>query len=222
MVASCSVIATRIDALMVPIYKKCMRFTATCLRLSSVLLAVMLFLPSFADGEIDQSELKTHEEIRAAALKGEPLAQVHLGVRYFAGDGVKRDRIEATKWFRKAADQGFAPAQVILGNSYYYGYGVEKNMTEAVTWYRKAADQGIADAQHLLGNRYFAGEGVAKDFVEAYAYYGLSPIKLESARRNLETLEKVLAPEDRVRGQQRTKELKRDIQAKIAAKKGGK
>ena len=195
-----------------------MPLTAARLWLSSVLLAIILFLPSFADGEIYQEELKTYEEIRAAALKGEPLAQVHLGVRYFAGDGVKKDRVEATKWFRKAADQGFAPAQVILGNSYYYGYGVGKDPAQAVMWYRKAADQGLADAQHLLGNRHFTGEGVAKDFIEAYAYYALSPIKLESARKNLETREKTLSPEDRQRGQKRSKELQQEIAAKQAGK----
>jgi TPR repeat protein len=202
----------------VPIYKKFMPLTATRLWLSSVLLAVMLFLPSFVDGEIYQEELKTYEKIRAAALKGEPLAQVHLGVRYFAGDGVKKDRVEATKWFRKAADQGFAPAQVILGNSYYYGYGVGKDPAEAVAWYRKAADQGLTDAQQLLGNRYFNGEGVTKDIVEAYAYYNLSPITIESARKNLETLEKVMSPEDRQRGQKRSKELQQEFAAKRAEK----
>jgi TPR repeat protein len=204
--------------MMAAFYKSDMPAATARLWLSTLVLVAMVFLPSLADGETYQEELQTFEEIRAAALNGEPLAQVHLGVRYFAGHGVKKDRIEATKWFRKAADQGFAPAQVILGNSYYFGYGVEKNMAEAVVWYRKAADQGIPDAQHLLGNRYFAGEGVAKDFIEAYAYYRLSPIKLESARRNLETLEKVLTPEDRLRGQKRTKELQKEIEAKKPGK----
>ena len=65
-------------------------------------------------------------------------------------------------------------------------------------------------------------EGVLKDEIEAYAYYNLAGITYEKARNNLTTLEKKLSPEARLRGQQRTKELQKEIEAKIAAKQAGK
>jgi hypothetical protein len=91
-----------------------------------------------------------------------------------------------------------------------------------VKWYRKAADQGDAKAQCNLGVSYRYGYGVAKDEVEAYAYYNLAGITNEIARKNLANLEEGMSSETRIRGQQRTKELQKEIDAKIAAKKAGK
>ena len=45
---------------------------------------------------------------------------------------------------------------------------------------------------------------------------------LNPARKHLAILEKGMSPEARLRGQQRTKELQKEIQANIAAKKAGK
>ena len=81
---------------------------------------------------------------------------------------------------------------------------------------------GDAESQYNLGICYFKGEGVAKDEIEAYAYYNLAGITDEDARKNLAVLEKKLSPEARLRGQQRTKELQKEIEAKIAAKQAGK
>ena len=98
------------------------------------------------------------------------------------------------------------------------GKGVAKDEVEAVKWYRKAADQGDAQAQFNLGVCYRKGEGVAKDEIEAYAYYNLAGITDEDARKDLAILEKGMSPDVRLRGQQRTKELQKEIEAKITAK----
>ena len=90
---------------------------------------------------------------------------------------------------------------------------------EAVKWYRKAAEQGDTQAQRYLGQAYEMGEGVAKDDIEAYAYFNLSGITNEEARTRRVLFEKKLSPEAVLRGQQRTKELQKEIDAKIAAKK---
>ena len=89
-------------------------------------------------------------------------------------------------------------------------------------WWRMGAEQGHAPCQVYLGRCYADGLGVAKDEIEAYAYWNLAQITHEMGRSYLAGLEVNLPPEARLRGQQRTKELQKEIEAKIAAKKAGK
>ena len=117
------------------------------------------------------------------------------------------------------AERGDVLAQTELGSFYAIGKGVGKDLVEAVKWYRKAADQGYYLAQTMLGVCYTHGKGVAKDEVEAYALYSLAGIKAEAARKNFAILDMGMSPDARIRGQQRTKELQKEIEAKIAAKK---
>ena len=117
------------------------------------------------------------------------------------------------------AERGDVLAQTELGSFYAIGKGVGKDLVEAVKWYRKAADQGYYLAQTMLGDCYTHGKGVAKDEVEAYALYSLAGIKAEAARKNFAILDMGMSPDARIRGQQRTKELQKEIEAKIAAKK---
>ena len=80
------------------------------------------------------------------------------------------------------------------------------------------AEQGDIQAQSRLGTSYAKGRGVAKDEVEAYAYWSLARNTDVDARKILAALEKKLSPEARLRGQQRTKELQKEIEAKWAGK----
>jgi len=158
---------------------------------------------------------------RKAADQGYVQAQYWLGYYYFLGEGVAEDEVEAVKWYRKAADQGHAQAQYNLGDYYFNGVGVAKDKNEAVKWWRKAAVQDHYHAQYSLGVCYANGEGVAKDEVEAYAYYNLSNFRSDESRLSRGILEKKLSLEAVLRGQQRTKELQKEIlanEAKIAAK----
>jgi TPR repeat protein len=109
--------------------------------------------------------------------------------------------------------------QYILGHYYAQGKGVVKDEVEAVKWFRKAADQGDELAQFHLGICYANGTGILKDEIESYAYFSIAGITLEEARSNQAILEKKLLPEARLRGQLRAKELQKEIEAKIAAKK---
>ena len=126
------------------------------------------------------------------------------------------------KWYRKAAEQGHTEAQFNLGVCYASGRGVTKNEAEAVKWYRKSADQGFANAQYNLGVCHEYGTGVPKDLVESYAYWSLAGRTDEDARKMLAALEKILSPRDRLRGQQRFKELQKEIEANMATKPAGK
>jgi hypothetical protein len=105
---------------------------------------------------------------------------------------------------------------------YASGRGVTKNEAEAVKWYRKSADQGFANAQYNLGVCHEYGTGVPKDLVESYAYWSLAGRTDEDARKMLAALEKILSPRDRLRGQQRFKELQKEIEANMATKPAGK
>ena len=187
--------------------------------LSAMLLALLAFLPWSASAGMTPEEVKAFEGYKAKAEKGDAEAQYNLGLCYFYGTGVAKDEVEAVKWFRKAADLGYAKAQSNLGISYYDGTGVAKDEVEAVKWYRKAAEQGDAKGQCNLAACYARGTGVAKYPVEAYAYWNLAGITVEVARNNLAILEKEMSPDQIAAGKKRTKELQKEIDARIAAKK---
>jgi TPR repeat protein len=103
----------------------------------------------------------TLDEIRAAAVQGDPVAQTELGYRYASGrGGVPHDNQQALLWYRKAAAQGYAVAQTNLGYAYASGQGVRINLEQAADWFRKAAEQGYDSAQANLGALYLLGQGV--------------------------------------------------------------
>ena len=86
---------------------------------------------------------------------------------------------------------------------------------QAVSWFLKAAEQGVASAQTSMGYCYVKGEGVAKDEIEAYAYWNLAGITDEDARHNLAILEKNMSSDARLLGQQRTKQLHKEINGRL-------
>ena len=156
------------------------------------------------------------------ALKGDPEGQHQVGSCYFYGWGVVKDQVEAVKWYQKAADQGHAYSQYTMGLCYSIGEGVAKDQVEAQKWYRKAADQGNHEALSSIGDYYKSGLVIPKNSVEAYAYYNLAGTTNETARFKRNLLEQALTEQEIIRAQQRTKELQKEIEAKIAAKKAGK
>ena len=179
----------------------------------------------YANGDgVAQDKAEAVKWFRKAADQGFAVAQSDLGMCYVWGIGVAVNQVEGVKWYRKAADQGFAEAQSNLGMCYCLGTGGlgKNNMIEAVKWWRKAAEQGDARAQSNLGMCYDDGTGVARDYVEAYAFYKLAEKTNEEAGKRLATLEKFLSHEATLRGQKRSKEIQKEIDANIAAKKAGK
>ena len=126
-----------------------------------------------------------------------------------------REDTQALTWFLKAAEQGMADAQFRVGLFLQKGWGEPKDPVQAVSWYLKAANQGQKDAQLYLAACLENGEGVAKDEIEAYAYYNLAGITNEQARGRLSNLEERMTPEARLLGQDRTKQLQREIEGKL-------
>ncbi len=110
--------------------------------------------------------------IRAAAEKGDPVAQYHMG-RMNSGTevGIHDNPAEAVKWLRRAAEQGYARAQNNLAVKYRDGRGVEKDYVKSIKWRRKAAEQSYSRAQWGLGYMYKMGLGVKQDYAEAAKWY---------------------------------------------------
>lgn len=100
-----------------------------------------------------------HSIIRSSAERGEPWAQLRLGVTYELGIGVAKDTKEALKWYRKAAVQmaegGWAEGKLVgaVGKAGYFNQN-----SDALT------------AQHRIANIYLRGDGVPKDLIEAYLW----------------------------------------------------
>ena len=143
-----------------------------------------------------------------------------------AHDGFKAE--QSRVWKRrfeaslKAAQRGDAKAQVNLGYAYHGGQGVAMDKAEAVKWFRQAADQGNSDGQRALGYCYHDGVGMGKDEIEAFAYWTLAAITDTEAREKVADLKGKMTPAALSRGEQRAKELQKEIDAKMATKKSGK
>ena len=153
------------------------------------------------------------------AEKGNLITMRYLGALFRDGDEVLRDYLESAKWYRKAADLGDCAAQIEMAKIDLLEWGFAKDEVEAVKWFRKAADQGDAMAQCDLGSCYELGTGVAVDLVEAYGYFSLAGIILDFSRTKRDKLEIGMPYSSVLRGQQRAKELQKEIEDKMAAKK---
>jgi hypothetical protein len=116
--------------------------------------------------------------------------------------------------FRKKAEKGDVDAQFQLGTHYI----LISEWSEAAKWNRMAANQGHRGSQSNLGGLYMNGLGVLKDFVEAYAYLNIAAVNDVLDRELRDKLEKQMTPSQIEAGQKRSKELQKEIEAKIAAK----
>ena len=117
------------------------------------------------------------------------------------------------------AEGGDAVSQRRMGWYYFRGEGVAKDEVESFKWYRKAANQGNTDALQILATCYELGTGpVPKDVIEAYACYNFAGASSASARASLADLEAKMSRDEILAGQKRTRELKAEIEANVAAK----
>ncbi|MAI20734.1 MAG: hypothetical protein CMF28_05870 [Kiritimatiellaceae bacterium] len=88
------------------------------------------------------------EDYRAAAEKGDAIAQFNLGVCYAAGKGVLEDDKQAVYWYTKAAEQGVAKAQFNLALCYAVGEGVTQDKVKAYAIFLHAKLNG-SDASEV-------------------------------------------------------------------------
>lgn len=163
------------------------------------------------DGRIKHSANK-QIMIGMALMRGDETDQYGLSSFFQVGPS---DPTEAVRWFRKAADQGDPDGQYRLGSAYASGVGVKEDKSEAAKWYLKAAEHGLTIAQYMLGHAYETGEGVPKDEIEAYAYFNLAGATDKDARGRVSSLEESMPPNIRLLGQQRTRELRKEMQQRL-------
>ncbi len=80
------------------------------------------------------------EDVKTAALNGDPKAQFILGLNYhFGGRHCTRDIGQAVQWYEMAAKQGETGAQVALALIYGNGEGIPPDLIRAYAWATIAA-----------------------------------------------------------------------------------
>ncbi len=95
--------------------------------------------------------------VRPRAERGEPWAQLRIGIYYETGYGVAKNIDEAISWYKKAAVQmtegKWAEGYIVgaLGKAGYFGQNNDALI-----------------AQYRLADIYFKGQGVARDIIKAF------------------------------------------------------
>ena len=110
-------------------------------------------------------------EFRAAAARGNRLAEFDYAMMLLNGEGGATDVGEGRRWLRKAADANMAHAQYVYGRMYDDGDFVARDATEAHRWFLKAAQQGHVQAELALANQFLDGRGTARDNHKAFLWY---------------------------------------------------
>lgn len=89
-------------------------------------------------------------ETYTAALRGDKVAQFHVGVIYERGIGIESNQTQAAYWFEKSASQGYVDAQYNIAIMYASGRGVEADEGSAMKWLALAAKQKDKESRKLL------------------------------------------------------------------------
>jgi len=110
------------------------------------------------------------QSLRELAEKGQPQAQVDLGLLYAKGIGVEKDYAIAMQWFQRAAEQDAPRALYLVGVMYERGFGVPRNYDTALDWYRRAAAKNAPLAELALARFYGQGLGVERDPAQRVAW----------------------------------------------------
>ena len=143
-------------------------------------LALLYFLGKGVEQNLEEAA----HWFRLAADKGDPLAQLGLGLLLgkdptIVDESTSEDLKGAAYWLRLAADQDNALAQLSLG-FLYCGVPValeessDEDLEEGAHWFRLAANQGDRMAQYNLGVLYLTGKGVPEDKIRAYKLCSLA------------------------------------------------
>jgi TPR repeat protein len=130
-------------------------------------LILLLNLPSSGSSQVFTKRTNDIPGLKAAAERGDPVAQHDLAGCYLLGLDMAKDPAQAVAWFTKAAKQGHVDSQYRLGLSFATGEGIQTNQVEALHWFRKAAEQDHIEAQYSLGYCYAMGQGVEANGQEA-------------------------------------------------------
>ncbi len=92
---------------------------------------------------------KQYNEVKAAALAGDPQAQLTYGFWHEKLNNLPDDE-NSTEWFLKAATQGSSYAQYELGKSLLHGKGCQTDKVKGLEWLTRSASNGRSEAKELL------------------------------------------------------------------------
>ena len=163
-----------------------------------------------------------HSLIEDLAQSGDAVAQLELGERYMAGEGLTKDVGQGLKWMKASSDNGYFRAHRRFAMFYDDVLGAGADVSISCVYHYRAAYAGSADSQYLVGMRLRDGIGLRRDIVEAYAWLRLASVHSLQAYRARVALER--GPDLRLSPEEldRARALSRQILAEIEAKKAKK
>ena len=109
-------------------------------------------------------------QIRLAFDQIHTVTNMHFGLAYLKGKGVKKNPTKGFQYIKKTADRGYAPAQDLVGLMYFEGKNVEKDIQKTCEYLKKSADAGYAPAQKAVFRMYLKRENVERDIEKAREY----------------------------------------------------
>lgn len=113
-------------------------------------------------------------DLRILADRGNPRAQVMLGMMYESGHGVPQDEGEARRLYEMAAAQGHSPSFGRLGRMYEFGRGGTQDVAKAVDLYERGIAAGDDWSAFMRAFQYETGEGAEHNMAEAVRLYRLA------------------------------------------------
>ncbi len=111
------------------------------------------------------------KEFRAAADRGNRLAEFNYAMMLLTGEGTEANVDEGRKWLLKAAQANMSHAQYVYGKMYDDGDFVARDPSVAHQWFLKAAQQGHVQAELALANQFLDGRGTPRDNALAFFWY---------------------------------------------------
>ena len=118
------------------------------------------WIPFFAGGVLflllgcSEGRLREHPflEQELKASKGDPEAQMVVGIAYLKGEGASQSFTKAREWFGACAKQGVSECQYELGRLLEEGRGGPISLKRAGEMYRASSEGGIPRRWFVWGN----------------------------------------------------------------------
>lgn len=112
----------------------------------------------------------------------QPQAQLHLGLLYENGLGVKKNLKKASSLYRKSGNE---EAQYNLALVFYIGKDTPQDFAGAYRLVKSSAELKYPPAQWLMGFMMENGEGIPRDYIKAIKNYRLAAELFPPALRSL-------------------------------------
>jgi hypothetical protein len=121
---------------------------------------------------------KTMTLMKAAAAKGNPLAEYAIGGMYMQGFGVPKNEAAAIKWYTKSADNGNMYSLYVLSDIYYDSPKYDDTTLvdnpfkiNRFNVIQRCANSGCEDCIGLLASTYKLGQRDTANYSQAVSWY---------------------------------------------------